>query len=112
MLFRSALWHALLHGVALAGCASLFLLLEMGMNPGLPFAAPVQRGRFTLRTLVPFGVAPLCAFLLLPWMFRVGYASLGSGIALAALLAALNVIGGRLVASRVARSRASVQYLG
>jgi hypothetical protein len=108
----TTLWHALVHGVSLAACSALFLLLAMLVNPGLPFAAPVQRGRFTLRTLVPFSIAPLCAFLLLPWIFRVGYASLGAGLVLAAALALLNVAGGRWVARILAYSRASTQYLG
>ena len=108
----STLWHALAHGVALAGCAALFLLLAMLVNPGLPFAAPVQRGRFTLRTLVPFSIAPVCAFVVLPWLFRQAYASLGAGLLLAAVLLGLNFTGGRWVAARVARSQASGQYLG
>jgi hypothetical protein len=105
-------WHAVVHGIALAGCASFFLLLAILVNPGLPFAAPVQRGRFTLRTLVPFTIAPVCAFLLLPWLFRQAYASFGAGLLLATALVLLNVLGGRWVANRVARSQASSQYLG
>lgn len=108
----STLWHALVHGVALGGCAALFLLLAMLVNPGLPFAAPVQRGRFTLRTLVPFSIAPVCAFAVLPWLFQQAYASLGAGLGIAAAVALLNFLGGRWVAARVARSRASAQYLG
>jgi hypothetical protein len=105
-------WHALVHGIALGGCAALLLLLAMLVNPGLPFAAPVQRGRFTLRTLVPFSIALLCAFLVLPWLFRQAYASLGAGLLLATLIGLLNFAGGRWVAGRVARSQASAQYLG
>jgi hypothetical protein len=108
----AALWHALVHGIALGGCAALFLLLAMLVNPGLPFAAPVQRGRFTLRTLVPFSLAPLCAFVVLPWLFQQAYASLAAGLLIAAAVALLNLLGGRWVAERVARSQASAQYLG
>ena len=110
--FYGSLWHALAHAAVLGLCSGLFLLLAMLFNPGLPFASPVQRGRFSLRTLVPFVVAPLFSFGLLPFLIETGYRSLGAvGLCLLGL-AATNLLCGRFVAWRIASRAAPLRLLG
>jgi ABC-2 type transport system permease protein len=110
--YFESLYHALAHAVVLALIAHFFVLLALVVNRGLPFSAPVQRSRFTVRVVAPFAVAPLAAFGALPGLMAVGYTTPLRVVLLVVGLALVNWAADRWVASHVDRLAPELQYLG
>jgi len=110
--YFESLYHALAHALVLALIAHFFVLLALVVNRGLPFSAPVQRSRFTVRVVAPFAVAPLAAFGALPGIMSFGYTSAERVAVLIAVLAAVNWAADRWVAAHVDRLAPELQYLG
>jgi len=106
-----SLWHALAHAVLLGLCAGLFLFVAMWLNPGLPFAAPIQRGRFSLRTFVPFALAPFIALGILPFLIQLAALSPVKTVQWVVLLLLCNVLIGRILARKIAAQQEHPQYL-
>jgi len=97
-----SLTHAVIHALILGLCANLFLLAGLMLNPGLPFAAPVQRGRFSLRTFVPFFLAPFVALGVLPFVVQLGTRTPREMVEWITLLTLCNLLASRIVTRRIA----------